>query len=332
MTFLQSEFYKFNDKIRLGWKDEQAILRERRDVILDRLRERFSGPSFASFNQGSYEIGTGVRPIDGDYDIDVGLRLNATVNEWPDPVELKERIASALSGYNVEIRRPCVTVRYQRRGEPLYHIDINVYLPDPNDEKMLYLGVGKVGDVYDLKFWKHTDPLALSAMIDQQFPRADDREQFRRVVRYLKRWKDIHFSSEGVSAPTGVALTTAALGRFVAARETDPVSKKIHFIDLRALTCLVDAMVRDAKPRLVARFPAPPSDDLFARMNDEQMKQFVAKLAELSELLNRALSDTDDASTSAIMRRALGDGFPEVEPSKSRRRAGGAVVSSGAAG
>ena len=310
MTLLQSEFYKFNQAIRLGWNDEQSILRERRDVILVRLRERFIGPSFDSFNQGSYEIGTGVRPVDGDYDIDVGLRFNATRSDWPDPIDLKQRVASALSGYTIEIRRPCVTVRYQRRGEQLYHIDLNVYLRDPADETMLYLAIGKVGDARPLKEWRHTDPLALSAAIDRRFPDADAREQFRRTVRYLKRWKDIHFSSEGVAAPTGIALTAAAWERFSPATEVDRVSKKPHFTDLRAISALVRSIVQNANPRLVARFPAPPYDDLFARMNDEQMDVFKRKLAKLAETLESALECSDDATTGALLRRAFGDDFP----------------------
>ncbi|MFY0533049.1 cyclic GMP-AMP synthase DncV-like nucleotidyltransferase [Nannocystis pusilla] len=113
--------------------------------MLDRIRERLDGPSFSHFNQGSYELRTGVKPVDGDYDIDVGLRFNTTKQEWTDPVALKQRVVDALSGYKVELRRPCVTVYYQRRNEPLYHVDLNVYVPAETDG-MFHLAVGKVGD------------------------------------------------------------------------------------------------------------------------------------------------------------------------------------------
>lgn len=329
MTLLQSEFNKFNTAIRLGWTEEQAILRDKRDAVLDRIRARIDGPAFNPFNQGSYELGTGVKPVDGDYDIDVGLTFNTTKEEWPDPVTLKQRVLSALSGYNVELRRPCVTVQYQHHNEPQYHLDLNIYVPAPGDT-MLYLAVGKTGDAGNLKEWRYTDPLALSAAVDAKFT-GDDRDQFRRVVRYLKRWKDLAFPREGNAAPKGIGLTAAALQWFGIAKQRDPVSNRVHYQDLVALSTLVSAMRSNTAPRLVIKLPVSPYDDLFRRMNDEQMGVFRAKLDALDEGLRGALSDPDDGSTSRTLRKFLGDEFPEVS-SSATRRLGSAIVSSGAAG
>lgn len=331
MTLLQPEFNKFNTAIRLGWTTEQATLRDKRDAVIDHLRERLDGPSFSEFNQGSYELGTGVKPLDGDYDIDVGLRFNTTKDEWPDPVALKRRVHDALSGYNVKLRRPCVTVQYQRRGEPLYHLDLNIYVPAPGSDTMLYLAVGITGDAAHLKEWRYTDPLALSSALDDKLS-GEDREQFRRVVRYLKRWKDHNFPHAGNAAPKGIGLTAAGLRWFSVAKEQDPVSNRIHYKDLTALSGLVSTMVSNATPRLVVKLPVPPHDDLFRRMNDEEMRVFQAKLRDLDDGLRRALADTDDATTSVTLRKFFGDDFPEVKASSSPRRVGSAIVSSGAAG
>jgi hypothetical protein len=331
MTLLQTEFNKFNDAIRLGWVDDQGVLRERRDAIVDQLRDRLDGPTFSIFNQGSYQLGTGVKPCNGDYDIDVGLRFNSALDEWPDPVELKQRVRDALTEAEVEIRRPCVTVYYQRRDEPLYHVDLNVYIPDPKNEGMLYLAIGKEGDGAALKDWRYTDPLALSQQIEKAYPDTRDREQFRRVVRYLKRWKDVKFPSEGVAAPTGIALTAAALQWFKVKKQSDAVANRTHYTDLVALAELVSAMAAHASPRLVVRLPAPPQDDLFARMNEQQMGVFVRKLEALRDALKEARADDDDASTSVILREHLGSDFPELTAAASRR-VGAAIVSSGAAG
>jgi hypothetical protein len=330
MTLLQSEFREYDKAIRLGWKDEQAILRAKRDTIVDRIRERIDGPSFSEFNQGSYEIGTGVKPVDGDYDIDVGLRFNTTKEEWPDPVKLKERVAEALSGYDVKLRRPCVTVQYSRNKEPKYHVDLNVYVPVPGDDTMLYLAIGKVGDAASLKDWRYTDPLALSRAIDEKFT-GDDRDQFRRVVRYLKRWKDLTFPREGNAAPKGIGLTAAALKWFSVAKELDRVANVEHYADLSALSGLVASMRANAFPRLVVTLSVPPHDDLFRKMNDEQMSVFQSKLGALDDGLRTALGDADDTSTSSTLRSYLGEDFPEVKKSTARR-VGAAIVSSGAAG
>ncbi|WP_422884565.1 nucleotidyltransferase domain-containing protein [Nannocystis pusilla] len=330
MTILQTEFNKFNDAIRLGWDNEQATLRERRDAVLDRIRERLDGPSFSHFNQGSYELRTGVKPVDGDYDIDVGLRFNTTKEEWPDPVALKQRVVDALSGYKVELRRPCVTVYYQRRNEALYHVDLNVYVPAGTDG-MFHLAVGKVGDAGKLKEWRYTDPLALSKAIDAKFT-DDDREQCRRAIRCLKRWKDLKFSAEGNAAPKGIGLTAAALQWFAPSKERDGVANRVHYDDLRALSGLVSTMLANATPRLVVKLPVSPHDDLFRRMNDEQMRVFRDKLQDLDDGLRRALADADEGSASRTLRRFFGDDFPEVSKSSTVRRAAGAIVSSGSAG
>jgi hypothetical protein len=328
MTILQSEFNKFNNAIRLGWDNEQAKLRERRDAVLDRIRQRLEGPSFDPFNQGSYELRTGVKPVDGDYDIDVGLRFNTTKEEWPDPVALKQRVVDALSGYNVELRRPCVTVYYQRHNEPLYHVDLNVYVPAVT-EGMLHLAVGKFGDGSSLKEWRHTDPLALSDALDKKFG-ADDREQCRRVIRYLKRWKDLKFSTLGDAAPKGIGLTAAALQWFAPNKQRDGVAGRVHYDDLRALAGLVATMLANASPRLVVKLPVSPHDDLFRRMNDEQMSVFVAKLGKLDDGLQRALAEADEGAASRILRDLFGDDFPAVTSSTVRRV--GSIVSSGSAG
>jgi len=66
---LQSPFMKFHEAILLKRFDENAELREKRDRILKRLRDNLS-VTFEPFNQGSYSMGTGIKPLDGDYDID----------------------------------------------------------------------------------------------------------------------------------------------------------------------------------------------------------------------------------------------------------------------
>ena len=59
MVNLQSEFVEFHDKIKLSY-DENVELREKRDILLKKLRNNISADaaSFSSFNQGSYAMHT----------------------------------------------------------------------------------------------------------------------------------------------------------------------------------------------------------------------------------------------------------------------------------
>lgn len=77
MLDIQKQFVKFHDLIKLDF-DSNKPLREKRDLLLEDLRlglkKMFpeNTPTFDPFNQGSYDIGTGIEPIDeGDYDIDL---------------------------------------------------------------------------------------------------------------------------------------------------------------------------------------------------------------------------------------------------------------------
>ena len=327
MANLNAEFATFDEQIKLDW-DDSGVLRERRDVILDRLRERLGSPSFDPCNQGSYDLRTGVHPLQGDYDIDVALRFNATTTEWPDPVTLKQRVATALQGLgsDIRVRRSCVTVFYRRRGEPLYHVDLAVYTRDAHDR--LCLAVGKVGSSADLKSWTPSDPQALGAYIDARYE-GEDRAQLRRVLRYLKRWKDVRFSVEGDAAPKGIGLTAAALKWFHVHRRVDPIDQQSRHDDQAGLLTLVQKMRAHANPRLVAQLPVAPYSDPFTRMNDRQMEIFRDELERLEAALSAAADDSDPRHACETLRRLFGEDFPEAGRKSARRTA--AIVSSGSA-
>jgi hypothetical protein len=98
---IQSQFEQFNNRIRLGRLDENAILREKRNIIRDKLETRLpevfathkeTCPNFISWTKGSYAMNTGIKPLDGDFDIDQGLYFEISIDAYPDPVVLKERV------------------------------------------------------------------------------------------------------------------------------------------------------------------------------------------------------------------------------------------------
>lgn len=119
MSTIQRQLDQFDKQIMLGRFEENAILREKRDIIRNKLKERLPGvfeqheeacPEYYWRDQGSYEMGTGIIPLEGDYDIDQGLYFMVSTDSYPDPVVLKKRVYEALDGHTsrVEVRRPCV--------------------------------------------------------------------------------------------------------------------------------------------------------------------------------------------------------------------------------
>ena len=226
MANIQTYFNKFHEVIRRSY-DDDSILREKRDLLLSDLREglrrRFQAatikiPRYEPFNQGSYAMGTGIAPVTGeDYDIDVGLIFHLPKENYS-AVEVKRWVYEALRSGNrtVEIKRPCVRVQYHRAGEESYHVDLAVYSGgNSNRDNQTYLAKGFLGSAPENQKWEISEPKGWIETFQQKFRnQEEDRNQFRRVIRFLKRWKDFNFGADGNGRPTGIAMTAYAFNWF----------------------------------------------------------------------------------------------------------------------
>ena len=95
---LQNEFLAFHDRIKLDYEVNEE-LSEKRDILLDIIRNCDDIPSFKKIDQGSYSMHLGTEPLDGkEYDIDVGLRFNVNKDDY-EPMELKEKIYDLLKNH-----------------------------------------------------------------------------------------------------------------------------------------------------------------------------------------------------------------------------------------
>lgn len=163
MANVQQRFDQFNERIKLKRFKDNKTLQEKRDIVRDRLTTKLPDvfaehdetcPPFVFANQGSYVMGTGIKPKKGDFDIDQGLYFAVGSDSYPDPVVLKQRVHAALVGHtkDVQIRRSCVTVFYQQDEEPIYHVDVAVYIDgsEESDGKSR-LAKGKEGSSEEYK-------------------------------------------------------------------------------------------------------------------------------------------------------------------------------------
>lgn len=339
MAELQKYFDKFNTTIRLGRFQEEKILTEKRDIIRNKLNEKLPAifqrygekcPKYSFRDQGSYEFGTGTKPLNGDYDIDQGLYFEVSKEDYPDPVVLKKRVYEALVGHtkDVRIRRPCVTVFYQQNNEKIYHVDIAVYSAGTQNASGLdYLATGRENSDSNQRLWIESSPKALVELLEKKFSQANDRHQFRRIIRYLKRWKDFNFASEGFQAPRGIALTIAAYNWFQP-NYSDFISQKPH--DLEALRSLIDTMLsnfqydyKSAAQRLKVYLPVAPGNDLFEKMTAKQMSTFEQCLREFSKALLDAKNDVDPVTAcEKFNKKIFGSDFPIPEKSQTGQRSG----------
>ncbi len=338
MANVQKQFDNFHSNIRLSDKDEKAKLQEKRELLITDLKAGLKREAekknedllrFEYFNQGSYAMRTGIKPYDCDYDIDVGLIFDNTQDDFKDPVDLKKKVKNALNSTfrTVNIRRPCVTVTYQKDGNPDYHVDLAIYVK-LEDEEYLEIAMGKENSSEENQEWQGSDPKGLIDKINNHYD-GDDRTQFKRVIRYLKRWRDKQFKNGG--APISIALTCAAYHWF------EPVKHVGEHNDLRALRNFIKQIIDNfgwLDSRLEVDLPVIPKKDLLERMTDNQMEAFKEKLQALKDSLDSAYEDTSIANACKTLQGKFGNDFPVPEddskvPDKVKKSLKAPVVTTG---
>ena len=323
MVNVQRYFNKFDDTIRRSY-DDNSILREKRDLLLDEvradLRSYFGNynvkiPRYESFNQGSYAMGIGVEPLPGeDYDIDVGLLFHISKDDYS-PVEVKRWVYEALHSGNrtVEYKRPCVRVQYHKAGKEAYHVDFAVYSKGPWSNQT-YLAKGFPGSEPENRDWEVAEPNGLIEIFRQKFSNQEGhRNQFRRVIRFLKRWKDVNFSEAGNQRPTGIAMTACAMNWFQVVTVYNSSDGKRYYDDFTAFKKLAEAILNQFSftPRMSVKLLVSPYNDLFEKMSDSQMEKFKIKLAGLVTIERDKVEKAPDASRACrALQCVFGNDFP----------------------
>lgn len=324
MANVQTYFNKFHETIRRSYNDN-STLREKRELLLSDLRDglrRYAEdhsveiPRFEHFNQGSYAIGTGIEPLPGeDYDIDVGLEFHLSKDDYF-PVDVKKWVHDALDTGNrtVEYKRPCVRVQYHRAGVGIYHVDLAIYSESAyNWDNQTYLAKGFPGSGAENRIWEVAEPKKLIDIFQQRFQYQGDRDQCRRVIRFLKRWKDVNFSANGNERPTGIALTACAMNWFQRGTRYDLSDGKNHYDDLTALKNLAQVTINQFDwwtGRMSVNLPVPPNNDLFEKMSDNQMENFKNKLEVFRDALSQVERTVDTLTSCHFLQDVFGDDFP----------------------
>lgn len=350
MADLQKYFRQFHDRIAVKRDQEKALLAEKRARIERRLADGIAAqrkdgaeiPPYRLVNQGSYAMGTGNKPKDGDYDLDVAVIFELDKAKHSDAVAVKEWVFKAVENHTarVEMRRPCVTVYYQAEGEPIYHVDLAIYA-GANPDGKVYLALGKRESATEARVWQESDPQGLIEVVKNRHADAEDAKQFRRVIRVLKRWRDENFPKDGNAAPRGIALTACALMwfrpekiRFAAETLYDDhgALKALVRSMLAAFTKVFDSATNTWVDRLSVRLPVPPGNDLFERMTAGQMISFRERLEKLATALEEAKRDPDPHTAAATLAKYFGDEFPIPEKAATAAKRAPSIASSGNSG
>jgi predicted nucleotidyltransferase len=301
---LQKQFAEFNDKIRLTWKDDKLKkIREKDESIQVDIRTAFKEaghPVVEFFQQGSYATQTCIEPInDGDdYDIDVGIVIDKE-NAPDDPVEAKKTLRDVLAARNLKdpkIKKPCVTAQYYKADEKNFHLDYPLY--SKNASGAYSLAIGKEYASAEEKKWEPGDPKGLIDWVNDKsrFNNDDDLfAQYKRLIRYLKRWRDFSFSSSDRKNIYSIGLSVMIRQSFQGSISTDGDCDDLESLRKTVTSILNNGYFRQTgydannKPKyeIVVNLPVEPGRDIFNKHGSTLGTTLYNKFSILKENLNK---------------------------------------------
>lgn len=319
---IQTHFNKFHDRIKLGREDDAyRKARERDDSIKRAMKTEFRDagyPIVDDFMQGSLKTHTGIVPLSGDHDIDRALVIDDdTAPE--NPVTPKKKALDVLEnrGFkNAKIKKPCVTADYASDN---VHIDFIIYKRSGDQH---YLAVGKANSDESNREWSATDPHGLTDWIndDSQYDRADAKDvlaQFRRLVRYLKRWRDEQFSETVAAKVFSIGLTVMVKHEFVPSFSTEGARQDLQSLR-KTVAAILDARYFDEEDegryRVRVDLPVEPWRNIFYGSSLDTGTQLYNKLKRLKEKLAEAEELSDERKQCQILNELFGDDFKVPEP------------------
>ena len=329
---IQTHFDKFHDKIKLGRQDDAySKAREKDDSITSKVETAFSTakhPIESTFIQGSLATHTAVVNPRDDFDVDRALVIGA--GDAPaNPVDPKKVVLKILEdrGFtNAKIKIPCVTANYVSEA---LHIDFPLY---KKDGTQYYLAIGKTNSDENNREWSAADPKGLIDWVNQDSHLGDSaskkHDQFRRVVRYLKRWRDVQFGDAVRAKVFSIGLTVMARENFAHSFDADGFRNDIASLRetvSRMLTAGYFAAQGNDQYRVSAKLPVQPWRDIFDGSSLNTGTQLRNKLTTLKDKLVEAEGLTDVREQCKILNKLFGDDFIVPDPpsggSKSGKRA-----------
>ena len=327
MADVEKYFEQFHEAIRTDY-DMDEKLREKRDIILDKVRKKLKEkerPSFKELHQGSYaqDLRTGVKPIeDLRYDIDIGLRFQIEEGDYT-AKEVRSWVWQAVEDHTADVqdKGPCIRVIYADG----YHVDLVSYswwTDDLNQEQYRL--------AHKTNGWRNADPPRLLDFIKQArtpFQNTEDSatktDQFRRVVRHLKRWDDERIPKESDAKPSGLAFT------LLCQRALLPSLNWAGKPDDRMALQSISHHASSLPGRIIVQKPTPEYEDVFGKLSDKEMEELKERFSKVHEVLLYAEQEPDPVKACEELRKIFGRDFPVPKPEDTgRKTAAPAIVTS----
>jgi len=291
MADVTRELKQYLEKISLS-QAQKEHLRTSRDSLAEKIKEHFEKnerkkPVFKQ--QGSFDMGTIITPISGEYDLDYGVYLQGYSDEestWPTPQTVHNWVIEAVKVHTTTApvdKKTCVRVIFKGK----YHIDLPSYIESNRKCKLSRRDE-----------WVQSQPKDISIWFQQQVKIKG--EMLRDVVKILKGWAD--FQSETIGKmPSGLILTILAANNFV---ERDRLDECV---------CMTSkAIATNVKNIVDVVNPTDSNERISDRLSDTIKKRFQDAIAQLANKLDAACKEKSFAASSRIWIGEFGGRFPEA--------------------
>ena len=295
------QFKEYHEKIKLSSSKKRELIGDKdkkgsRDALRDRIKKDFKEkgrkqPKF--FMQGSFSMNTTINPLSAEYDLDDGVYLqnidtSRPIKEWETPETVHKWIVDAVDGHtsrNPTDKNLCVRVHY---ADDRKHIDLPIYAQDDT----YYLAVKGKG-------WVESDPKEIKDWFLGEVK--DKGEQYRRVVRYLKGWKDFREDkNKQVKLYGGFQLTVLASYNFVLS-ESDEESFYKTIEGIKSNLWIYKKQI--CHPRDVSK-------NIIEHYNEGRREKFVEEFEKMFKQVKNAYEETDCVEKSKKWQKIFGDRFP----------------------
>jgi superfamily I DNA/RNA helicase len=174
----------------------------------------------------------------------------------------------------------------------------------------------KENDVIELAHkvegWIESDPKEFYEWFNDK---AKENQQLRRIVRYLKAWKNFRENSNSnLKLPSGFALTILATNNYVSDDDDDAAFRET----VRKIKSTLDDNFECKRPT------TPKDEDVFENYSETRKQSFLDALKSLVNDCDRAMDEKNFKKASEYLRNnQFGDRFPlakdESEKDKSSR-------------
>lgn len=330
------QFIAFNSTIELT-KTKKDTLNGNRTALRNVIKKYFDDnkpneikPKFRS--QGSFVMKTTVNPIarkadDGEtdlykYDIDDGVYFigNEKQEDRKSTDTYHNWIYDAIKEHTdkgAKKKNTCARVLYADG----HHIDLPIYYKMDNNDSTPELAHKSEG-------WIDSDPKEFYDWFNNQ---ANDNQQLRRIVRYLKAWCDYrNFQDPSKKMPSGFIMTILATENISCDVRDDIAFKKT----LEQIQKKIDT---DHGGKFECRRPTTPKgEDLFANFSDTRRNYFLSQLDSFVISAQQAIAGTNPKESCLKWQKHFGERFScstakdEEEQSSAKSYSSPAVIATNA--